>query len=110
MAADNDETPEDERTQIAPKKPEAQPETVILPRDAEEVPPAPRPDVTAPGVGDDAAPIPPGTMINNNYEIKELISAGGMGEVFRGENAFTGDVVAIKIVLNSLANDEKVAG
>jgi len=109
MAADNDETPEDERTQIAPKKPEAQPETVILPRDAEEVPPAPRPDVTAPGVGDDAAPIPPGTMINNNYEIKELISAGGMGEVFRGENAFTGDVVAIKIVLNSLANDEKVA-
>ncbi len=57
----------------------------------------------------DSGPVPVGTMINNNYEIKELISAGGMGEVFRGENAFTGDAVAIKIVLQSLANDPKIA-
>ena len=57
----------------------------------------------------DGGKIPIGTMINNNYEIKELISAGGMGEVFRGENAFTGDAVAIKIVLQSLANDSKIA-
>ncbi len=49
-----------------------------------------------------------GTLINNNYRVQELISAGGMGEVFRGENAFTGDLVAIKIILQSLARDEKV--
>ena len=110
MAADNDDIPEDERTRIAPaKKPTAQPKTVILPKVADEVPAAPRPEVTAAPTEDDTGPILPGTMINNNYEIKELISAGGMGEVFRGENAFTGDLVAIKIVLNSLANDEKVA-
>ena len=65
---------------------------------------APIEEVTPPK---DAVPV--GTMINNNYEIKELISAGGMGEVFRGVNAFTGDAVAIKIVLQSLANDSKIA-
>lgn len=119
MSEEDDKKPpvDDDRTQIAPRPPvdkpepqsEEQPATIILPKDeTEEVPAAPRPEVTAPPA-DDAAPIPPGTMINNNYEIKELISAGGMGEVFRGENAFTGDAVAIKIVLNSLANDEKVA-
>lgn len=114
MTADNDNTPEDERTQILPKppsekKPAALAETIILPKGATDVPAAPRPEVTAPPKHDDSGPILPGTIINNNYEIKELISAGGMGEVFRGENAFTGDAVAIKIVLNSLANDEKVA-
>ncbi|MFQ6549941.1 serine/threonine-protein kinase [Aestuariibius sp. 2305UL40-4] len=53
--------------------------------------------------------IPIGTMINNNYEITDQISSGGMGEVYRGVNAFTGDPVAIKIVLESLSQDEKVA-
>ncbi len=53
--------------------------------------------------------IAPGTMINNNYEISRQISAGGMGEVYGGVNAFTGDPVAIKIVLESLSQDEKVA-
>ncbi|SEW40126.1 serine/threonine protein kinase [Cognatiyoonia koreensis] len=110
MAEGEDKDPtEDDRTRIAPREADAQPETIILPKDTEEVPAAPRPDVTPPPSQEKSVPIPPGTMINNNYEIKELISAGGMGEVFRGENAFTGDAVAIKIVLNSLANDEKVA-
>ena len=114
MAEGDDKKPDvdDDRTQIAPRPPVEQPETIILsedPAEVEEVPAAPRPEVTQAGGQDDGVPIPPGTMINNNYEIKELISAGGMGEVFRGENAFTGDAVAIKIVLNSLANDEKVA-
>lgn len=53
--------------------------------------------------------VPIGTLINNNYKIEQLISAGGMGEVFRGTNVFSGDAVAIKIVLQSLAHDEKVA-
>lgn len=54
--------------------------------------------------------VPVGTLINNNYEIKAMIQAGGMGEVYRGENSFTGDPVAIKIVLRALAHDEKIAG
>lgn len=48
-----------------------------------------------------------GRMINNNYKVLELISAGGMGEVYRGEGVL-GDPVAIKIVLESLAQDDKV--
>lgn len=50
-----------------------------------------------------------GRMINNNYKVLELISIGGMGEVYRGEGVL-GDPVAIKIVLESLARDEKVLG
>jgi len=49
-----------------------------------------------------------GTLINNNYRVQELIAAGGMGEVFSGQNVHTDDPVAIKIVLQSLAQDEKV--
>jgi len=53
--------------------------------------------------------VPLGTLINNNYRVEQLINAGGMGEVFRGTNVHSGDEVAIKIVLQSLAHDEKVA-
>lgn len=49
-----------------------------------------------------------GTIINNNYKITELVNAGGMGEVYRGENVHTGDEVAIKIVLPNLAHEEKI--
>lgn len=65
----------------------------------------------APGQDGDGTPstaVPVGTRINNNYEILELVSAGGMGEVYRGVNYHTGDQVAIKIVLPSLAHDEKI--
>ncbi len=105
---DDDKTqiapPVEDRTEIAPQLEE--PTRITTPP----VPPAaPMPDA-APLPADNAAvPVPIGTLINNNYEIKELINAGGMGEVFRGENVFTGDAVAIKIVLQSLAHDEKVA-
>lgn len=40
-----------------------------------------------------------GALINNNYRVQKLIAAGGMGEVFRGENVHTDDPVAIKIIL-----------
>lgn len=53
--------------------------------------------------------VPIGTVINNNYVVTELLSIGGMGEVFRGENTFTGDPVAIKIVLQDLAQDANIA-
>lgn len=49
-----------------------------------------------------------GTLINNNYRILSLVSAGGMGEVYRAENVFTGDPVAVKVVLPNLARDEAV--
>ncbi len=68
---------------------------------------APRP-VPRPGSGA-AQTLPLGTRINNNYEITAVLKAGGMGEVYRGENVFTHDPVAIKLVRPDLANDEKVA-
>ena len=52
--------------------------------------------------------VPLGTVINNNYVVSELLNIGGMGEVFLGENTFTGDPVAIKIVLQELAQDENI--
>ena len=52
--------------------------------------------------------VQPGTLINNNYRILALVSAGGMGEVYRAENVFTGDPVAVKVILPGLANDAAV--
>ncbi len=49
-----------------------------------------------------------GTRIIGTYEIDKLISAGGMGEVYRGHNIHNGEPVAIKIVLPSLAHDPKI--
>ena len=50
--------------------------------------------------------VPPGTLINNNYRIEQLISTGGMGEVYRATNVFTGDPVAVKCILPELASDD----
>ena len=77
------------------------------------LPPAATRPAAAPTAGTAAAragraTVPLGTLINNNYEVKEVLKAGGMGEVYRGENVFTGDPVAIKVVLPELAEDEKV--
>ncbi|MDO5622819.1 MAG: serine/threonine-protein kinase [Paracoccus sp. (in: a-proteobacteria)] len=55
-----------------------------------------------------SGPVPRDTLINNNYRIIEQISAGGMGEVYRAENLFTGDPVAVKVILPGLASDEVV--
>ncbi|OYU41368.1 MAG: hypothetical protein CFE33_04790 [Pseudorhodobacter sp. PARRP1] len=49
-----------------------------------------------------------GTRIIGTYEIDTLISAGGMGEVYRGHNIHNGEPVAIKIVLPALAHDPKI--
>ena len=48
----------------------------------------------------------PGTQLNGTYEIGDLISSGGMGEVYRGHNIATGDPVAIKVVLPEFAADQ----
>jgi serine/threonine protein kinase len=40
----------------------------------------------------------PGVRLNGVYEIEKLVAQGGMGEVYRGFNIHTGDVVAIKMI------------
>ena len=91
-----------------PPESAAEPEPVVEEQAAQTPPPAAPMPIVPPPPGDGGA-VPIGTVINNNYAITQLISAGGMGEVFRGENIHTGDAVAIKIVLQSLAHDEKIA-
>lgn len=73
------------------------PPTVVLPMAG--VPPARRAGVR---------PIDAGVLINNNYRIQAMLSQGGMGEVYRAENVFTGVPVALKIVLPSLAQDDGI--
>ena len=53
-------------------------------------------------------PVEPGALINNNYRVQAMLSSGGMGEVYRAENVFTGDPVALKIVLPSLSRDQGI--
>lgn len=84
----------DPRTRIAPP-----PDRTVLARHSN---PAALPDA-------DAAPrLIPGTVINNNYRIVEEISSGGMGRVYRAVNSFTGDPVAVKIILPELARDTAI--
>lgn len=52
--------------------------------------------------------IEPGTELNQTYRVDALIGVGGMGEVFRGHNVQTGDLVAIKIVLPEYAHDDTI--
>ena len=53
-------------------------------------------------------PVEPGALINNNYRVQAMLSSGGMGEVYRAENVFTGDPVALKIVLPGLSRDQGI--
>ncbi|MBN8939768.1 MAG: protein kinase [Rhizobiales bacterium] len=50
--------------------------------------------------------VPPGTRLNDTYEIDTLIAAGGMGEVYRGHLIETGDQVAIKLIRPELIGNE----
>ncbi len=45
----------------------------------------------------------PGTRLNGIYEIERFITAGGMGEIYRGRAIETGDTVAIKTIRPDLA-------
>ena len=121
---------EDEaRTEIAPLPPVAAPADEEEDDDVTRFSPAPaQPDATAPPQS--IAPLDPprtaatlegqegtgtatavgiGTLINNNYEISEVLKSGGMGEVYRGVEIGTGDPVAIKAILPELAEDEKAS-
>ena len=69
--------------------------------------PVPRTASIAPTTGGLSTPIIVGTLINNNYEVCEILKSGGMGAVYRGIELGTGDPVAIKAILPELAEDEK---
>jgi serine/threonine protein kinase len=49
-----------------------------------------------------------GTQLSGIYELDERLGSGGMGEVWRGHNIQTGDLVAIKIVLPEFARDQTI--
>jgi serine/threonine-protein kinase len=50
--------------------------------------------------------LPAGTRLNGIYEIDVPIASGGMGEIYRGHNIQTGDLVAIKVMRHELAENE----
>ncbi|WP_139212416.1 serine/threonine-protein kinase [Jannaschia pohangensis] len=83
------------------------PDRTRLAEDLGAPPPVPQPGTAAARTTHGTVKL--GTRINNNYEITAVLKAGGMGEVYRGENVFTHDPVAIKLVKPDLANDEKIA-
>ena len=53
-------------------------------------------------------PVTVGTRLNGVFEIEQKIAAGGMGEVFRGRNIATSELVAIKIILPEFSRDEMI--
>lgn len=58
--------------------------------------------------GQARAGVPPGTRLNDLYEVGEQIAQGGMGEIYRGSQIATGDPVAIKMIKPEFAGDESV--
>ncbi len=58
--------------------------------------------------GQARAGVPPGTRLNDIYEVEEQIAAGGMGEIYRGKLVETGDPVAIKMIKPEFADNESV--
>ena len=52
--------------------------------------------------------VKPGTRLNGIYEIEKMLAQGGMGEVYRGFNIQTGDIVAIKMIRPEFSNNDEV--
>jgi len=50
--------------------------------------------------------VAPGTRLNGIYEVDQMIGAGGMGEVYRCHEIQTGAVVAIKMLLPEMAEND----
>ncbi|MDO5641735.1 MAG: protein kinase [Paracoccus sp. (in: a-proteobacteria)] len=104
--------PSPDPTMIAPAGGRHPPAAAPLP-EARSTPPGPATVIgaapaAARGPATPAKLVEPGTLINNNYRIEALISAGGMGEVYRAVNVYTGDPVAVKVVLPDLARDTDI--
>jgi serine/threonine-protein kinase len=56
----------------------------------------------------EAGRVTTGTQLSGIYELDEHLASGGMGEVYRGHNIQTGDLVAIKIVLPEFSRDQTI--
>lgn len=52
--------------------------------------------------------VPPGTRLNDLYEVGDQIAQGGMGEIYRGHQIATGDPVALKMIKPEFTGDESV--
>ena len=46
-----------------------------------------------------------GTVLNNRYEIGDLVGSGGMADVYRGTDLNSGETVAIKILKPQFSDD-----
>lgn len=66
-----------------------------------------KPEQNAPKEIKSAAPAPQKIDLGENspFEILELIGQGGMGAVYKAKNKQTGDLFAIKVLLQELADD-----
>ncbi len=58
--------------------------------------------------GVEAGGVPPGTRLNEMYEIVRRIGVGGMGEVYAAREIHSGHQVAIKMVLPEFSGDQAV--
>ena len=52
--------------------------------------------------------VEPGTRLNGIYQIEKMIAQGGMGEVYRGFNIQTADIVAIKMIRPEFSDNDEV--
>ena len=52
--------------------------------------------------------VKPGTRLNGIYQIEKMIAQGGMGEVYRGFNVQTADIVAIKMIRPEFSDNDDV--
>lgn len=103
------------------KPPEDEARTVFDPGSAPTTPPAATPADPAQGTvapeatintsftaREKAKGIQVGDVLNHIFEVKRFLARGGMGEVFEGCNVNSDERVAIKVMLPTLAADEKV--
>lgn len=74
------------------------------------IPPLPEPPIPAPPRPAGSQQIPDGVVLNGIYRITRFIAKGGMGEVYEAVNVHQpDDRVAVKVMLQHLAQDELVA-